>query len=67
MTWQPRWLKPTWLRWLEDNYGSAIDLMFEEVRQMGVDNWEAQVKTQTDLERWADNLAHMPGFSSNKT
>jgi len=62
LIWQPRWLKPFWLRWLEDNYGHVLEEMFEEARQMGVRNWEAQVKTQADLERWADSVAEKHGW-----
>ncbi len=62
LIWQPRWLKPIWLRWLEDNYGHVLELMFEEARQMGVRTWEAQVKTQADLEAWADSIAKKHGW-----
>jgi hypothetical protein len=62
LMWQPGWLKPAWLRWLEDNYGHVLEEMFEEARQMGVHNWEAQVKTQADLERWADSVAEKHGW-----
>jgi hypothetical protein len=62
LVWQPRWLKPAWLRWLEDNYGHVRVGMFEEARQMGARNWEAQVATQADLERWADSVARKHGW-----
>lgn len=58
LVWQPRWLKPAWLQWLEANYdGRVLEKMFEQARQMGPRRWEAQVKTQTDLEWWAERTA----------
>lgn len=60
--WQPHWLKPYWLRWLEDYYGHVLEEMFEEARQMGAHEWEAQVSTQADLERWADQVAQKYGW-----
>ncbi len=62
LIWQPRWLKPVWLCWLEDNYGEMLDEMFEEVRQMGVKKWEKETRTQADLERWADSVAKEHGW-----
>ena len=62
LIWQPRWLKPAWLRWLEDNYGYVLEEMFEEARQMGGLNWETQVRTQADLEAWADSVAQQRGW-----
>jgi hypothetical protein len=61
LIWQPSWLKPYWLRWLEDNYGHMMDFMFEEARRMGR-SWEAQVRTQADLEAWADSVAQRRGW-----
>ncbi len=62
LVWQPRWLKPAWRQWLENNYGHVTEEMFEEARQMGRDNWEAQVETQADLEHWADSVAQKHGW-----
>jgi hypothetical protein len=59
---KPNFLKPYWLRWLEDNYGHVLELMFEEARQMGGRNWEMQVKTQAELETWADSVAAKHGW-----
>jgi len=57
LVWQPVWLKPAWLQWLEANYKPVLEKMFKKARQMGPSQWEAQVKTQADLEQWADNIA----------
>jgi hypothetical protein len=56
MLWKPRWLKPWWLRWLEDNYPSLINTLLEEARQAGR-AWETGIKTQEDLEEWAAGVA----------
>lgn len=55
--WQPRWLKPAWLQWLDDNYGHVLEKMFKAARQMGPRRWEAQVSTQAGLEWWAESVA----------
>jgi hypothetical protein len=49
--WQPWWLKPAWLRWLEQEHGDIIELLWEDVRQ---DRWawERRVRTQAQLEAW---------------
>jgi hypothetical protein len=60
--WQPWWLKPTWLRWLEDNYGHVLEKMFAEAREMGRREWAEQVKTQEGLEQWADSVAQKHGW-----
>jgi predicted membrane protein len=60
--WQPEWLKPAWLRWLEKNYGHVLEEMFAEARAMGRRNWAEQVKTQESLERWADSVAQKHGW-----
>ncbi|MEM7344937.1 MAG: hypothetical protein AAF485_11905 [Chloroflexota bacterium] len=57
LVWQPKWLKPTWLQWLEANYGHVLDKMFAAARQIGPAEWENQVATQSQLELWADQLA----------
>ena len=61
---QPRWLKPQWLRWLEDNYPFLLHSLLEEARQGGK-AWEARVKTQEDLERWAAGVAAGYGHRVN--
>ena len=56
MIWKPRWLKPQWLLWLEDNYPYLIDTLLEEARKEGK-AWEAKVRTQENLEEWAKQTA----------
>lgn len=62
LIWQPGWLKPYWLQWLEEHYGHVLEEIFEEARQMGAYEWEAQVRTQADLEQWADQVARKYGW-----
>ena len=49
--WQPWWLKPAWLRWLEKEHGDIIHLLWEDVRQ-DRGGWEQRVRTQAGLEEW---------------
>lgn len=55
MTWKPRWLKPWWLQWLEDNYGDILEEILEEARS--TKNFEQQTATRADLQAWADKAA----------
>ena len=56
MVWKPRWLKPWWLRWLEDNYPHCLNDLLEEARGGGK-AWERRIRTQEDLEAWAEQVA----------
>ena len=49
---QPRWLKPLWLRWLEDNHKDSIETLWQEARTQGRWKWEKRVKTWEGLEAW---------------
>ena len=60
--WTPNWLLPNWMRWLMENYKHVLDGMFEEVRQMGVKQWEKETQTQDGLERWDDKVARKKGW-----
>ena len=54
--WQPRWLKPWWLIYLEDNYDFVLDILLEEART----TWRADDKntpnTEAELEAWAKQV-----------
>lgn len=63
LVWQPRWLKPAWLQWLEFHYGHVLEEMLEEARGMGIGKWEAHVRRHEDLERWADSVAESHGWA----
>jgi hypothetical protein len=49
--WQPWWLKPGWVRWLEKEHGDILGILWEEVRKEG-HAWERRVRTQEQLEAW---------------
>jgi hypothetical protein len=48
--WQPSWLKPSWIRWLEENNQDILDLIIEEGRK--TKDWGKVVATQEGLEAW---------------
>jgi vacuolar-type H+-ATPase subunit I/STV1 len=60
MTWKPTWLKPWWLKWLEDHYGHVIEGMLEEARN--TKDFEQQTRTEVDLEAWAASVAQKNGW-----
>ena len=50
--WRPRWLKPRWLLWLEDNYPDQMEALLEDARRDSW-AWQERVRTQQGLEEWA--------------
>ena len=54
--WQPRWLKPKWLRWLESHHKSILPLLWEEARKEGYEKWHLNVASQEDLEKWVKKV-----------
>lgn len=59
--WQPRWLRPQWHVYLEDEYGSAMWRLLEEARKnAGI--WEQRVRTQKGLEEWAEETRIRLGY-----
>lgn len=54
MIWKPRWLKPWWLIWLEDNYGDVLDVMLEGARN--TPDFAQQTPTETELAVWAEEV-----------
>ena len=61
-TWQPRWLKPKWLRWLEDNHNALLPLLREDAKRMGARKWEKRVNTQEGLENWVEEVRRKNKF-----
>lgn len=57
--WQPSWMKPRWVRWLEYEYGYCLDILIAEARLMGRWTWEAQVRTRAGMERWVRDVMAM--------
>lgn len=58
--WRPRWIKPRWVNWLEENYNDRIDILIEDARK-NIESWKARVATQEGLEAWAREVAGEPG------
>jgi uncharacterized membrane protein YccC len=61
--WRPPWLRPKWLRWLEDNHRSILSLLRREAREMGGPAWEERVRTQEDLEQWVEEVRRKHGLT----
>ena len=49
---QPSFLKPIWLKWMEREYGDSMPLLRQEANKMGLNEWNKQMQTQKDLEKW---------------
>jgi hypothetical protein len=50
LIWQPRWLTPGWLKWIEEYNYDIRSLLGEEARQtLG---WTQRIRSQADLEAW---------------
>lgn len=60
--WQPNWLKPKWLRWLEKEHGDIIGLLWEDARKRDRWEWERQVHTQEGLEAWVAQVRRSHGL-----
>jgi len=48
--WQPRWLTPAWLRWIEEYNYDIRSLLAKEARQ--TPGWTRRIRSQADLEAW---------------
>ncbi len=55
---EPRFAKPDWINWLEDNHYEIIQELRYEVLRMDVRNWDQKIKTQADLELWVEEVRH---------
>ena len=53
--WQPWWLKPFWLRWLEKEHNDILHLLWEDARK-APRQWERRVRTQQGLEKWVTEV-----------
>lgn len=52
----PEWIKPDWLRWLEQEYGYCIPILIEEAQKMNRWVWEAKVRKPEGLQAWIDEV-----------
>jgi hypothetical protein len=60
--WQPRWLKPKWLRWLETHHRPILGQLREEARKEKWREWQRRVQTQKGLEEWVEEVRHRYKF-----
>ena len=60
--WQPKWLKPHWLRWLEEEHADVIHLLREDVHQDRW-GWQRRVKTQAQMEAWVAEVRRRHNLS----
>jgi len=58
--WQPWWLTPGWVRWLERNHNDILDILIEEGDQ--TPNWARHVNTQEQLEEWVAEVRRKHGL-----
>lgn len=59
--WNPHWLRPQWLNYLEDEYGSVMWKLLGEARK-DVPAWSHRVRTQAGLEEWAEETRKKLGY-----
>lgn len=56
---QPKWFKPRWVRWLEENHGDILDLLIHEARKTpNWREWSRRISTQEGLESWVEEVRH---------
>jgi hypothetical protein len=48
--WQPHWLTPSWLKWIEEYNYDIRSLLGKEARQAS--GWAQRIRSQADLEAW---------------
>jgi hypothetical protein len=60
--WQPRWIKPTWYRWLEENHGHIIPILQKEAQLLRGPAWSRRVATQEGLEAWVEEVRRKRGL-----
>ena len=62
-TWQPSWLTPKWLRWLQTNYPEHLQLLHDEASRMDRREWNREVRTQEGLESWVEEVLNKNNIS----
>ncbi len=51
---QPSWIKPKWVRYLEEENGDILDRLIEEARW--TKDWDKRIATQEGLEAWVTEV-----------
>jgi hypothetical protein len=57
---QPKWFKPKWVRWMEDNHGDILEILIEEGRM--TPDWGETVSSQEGLEAWVKKVKKKRGI-----
>jgi hypothetical protein len=63
--WQPSWLKPGWIRWLEKKHGDALGVLIQEARE--TPDWGQRVSTKTQLEHWVAEVRQKHSLPTSTT
>jgi len=58
---QPSFLKPAWLKWLEREHGDIMPLLIQDVHELGDSVWQKRVETQAGLEDWVAEVRRKHG------
>lgn len=58
--WHPKWIKPYWVNWLEENYTREELAILIATARRDPEAWEARVSTQEGLEAWAEEVIKRP-------
>jgi hypothetical protein len=53
---RPSFMKPFWYRSLESRYGDMMFVLKNEAHEMGLELWQSKMKTQADVEAWAEEV-----------
>ncbi|MCB8944947.1 MAG: hypothetical protein H6658_14450 [Ardenticatenaceae bacterium] len=57
-----KYLKPKWLRWLEQNHKDIIPFLQAEIQEMGPEIWDKQINTKEELESWVNQVKQRRGI-----
>lgn len=60
--WDPRWLKPRWLVYLEDTYGRDFTQIILLPAAGDEPGWAQRMRTLEDVKMWAAEVAKQQGF-----
>jgi hypothetical protein len=62
---QVSFMKPDWLRWLDQEHGEIMDVLRREAKGVGYKSWEQRVSTQAGLEEWVAEVRHKHGLEKH--
>jgi hypothetical protein len=59
---RPSFLKPAWLKWLEQEHGDVFPLLEQDAHDMGLKTWERRMETEEDMETWVAKVRQKHGL-----